>query len=57
MAKDFEKVGRMIGQLGLPTLLVQEGGYRTRAIGVNARHFFVGFWAAASRIGGKNHGV
>ena len=56
-AKDFEIVGRMIGQLAMPTLLVQEGGYRTRAIGVNARHFFTGFWTAASRNEGKNHGA
>jgi acetoin utilization deacetylase AcuC-like enzyme len=53
-ARDFETVGRMIGQLGLPTLLVQEGGYRTRAIGVNARHFFTGFLTPGSRIDGKN---
>jgi acetoin utilization deacetylase AcuC-like enzyme/GNAT superfamily N-acetyltransferase len=41
-AKDFESVGRMIGSLYLPTLVVQEGGYKTRSLGVNARHFFVG---------------
>ncbi len=51
-ARDFESVGRMIGQLALPTLLVQEGGYRTRAIGVNARSFFTGFRAAAGRADG-----
>jgi acetoin utilization deacetylase AcuC-like enzyme len=33
--------------LGLPTLVVQEGGYRTRTLGTNARHFFVGFADAA----------
>jgi acetoin utilization deacetylase AcuC-like enzyme/GNAT superfamily N-acetyltransferase len=41
-AKDFEQNGRMIGDLHLPTLVVQEGGYRTRTLGVNARHFFRG---------------
>ncbi len=41
-ASDFEANGRMIGQLGLPTLVVQEGGYRTRTLGINARHFFEG---------------
>ncbi len=44
-AKDFEQNGRMIGELGLPTLVVQEGGYRTRSLGVNARNFFLGLAA------------
>jgi acetoin utilization deacetylase AcuC-like enzyme len=46
-ARDFEANGRMIGGLRLPTLVVQEGGYRTRTLGVNARHFFEGFLAGA----------
>lgn len=46
-ARDFEANGRMVGGLGLPTLIVQEGGYRTRTLGVNARHFFEGFLAGA----------
>ena len=41
--------GRMIGGLGLPTLVVQEGGYRTRTLGVNARAFFEGLAATAYR--------
>ncbi|MDY0165812.1 MAG: histone deacetylase family protein [Thermoguttaceae bacterium] len=41
-AKDFQANGRIIAGLGLPTLVVQEGGYRTRTLGVNARHFFEG---------------
>lgn len=41
-ARDFEQNGRMIGALNLPTLCVQEGGYRTRTLGVNARSFLVG---------------
>lgn len=45
-AKDFYKNGSMIGALNLPTLVVQEGGYRTRTLGSNARHFFEGFWAS-----------
>jgi acetoin utilization deacetylase AcuC-like enzyme len=32
----------LIGQLKLPTLVVQEGGYRNRVLGINARHFFQG---------------
>ncbi len=46
-ARDFEANGRIVGGLGLPTLIVQEGGYRTRTLGVNARHFFEGFLAGA----------
>ncbi len=45
--KDFETVGKRIGALGLPTLASQEGGYFTRNLGVNARHFFGGLWAGA----------
>jgi acetoin utilization deacetylase AcuC-like enzyme len=42
-ARDFEINGRMIGELKLPTLVVQEGGYDNRVLGVNARSFFTGF--------------
>ncbi|MFT6625198.1 MAG: acetoin utilization deacetylase AcuC-like enzyme/GNAT superfamily N-acetyltransferase, partial [Cycloclasticus sp.] len=41
-AADFHKVGEAIGALNLPTLVVQEGGYRTQTLGTNARHFFSG---------------
>jgi acetoin utilization deacetylase AcuC-like enzyme/GNAT superfamily N-acetyltransferase len=44
-ADDFEAVGRLIGELRLPTLVVQEGGYDTRVLGINARRFFSGLWA------------
>lgn len=40
--KDFELNGKMIGAAGLPTLVVQEGGYRTRTLGTNALRFFSG---------------
>ncbi|MBA3564872.1 MAG: histone deacetylase family protein [Gammaproteobacteria bacterium] len=46
-ARDFRKNGSLVGGMGLPTLVVQEGGYRTRTLGVNARNFFVGFWQGA----------
>ncbi len=45
--RDFQANGRMLGELGLPTLVVQEGGYRTRTLGSNARHFFQGLLEAA----------
>jgi acetoin utilization deacetylase AcuC-like enzyme/GNAT superfamily N-acetyltransferase len=41
-ARDLQKNGQLIGALGVPTLVVQEGGYRTRTLGTNARHFFQG---------------
>ena len=41
-ARDIAENGALIGRLGLPTLVVQEGGYRTRTLGVNARNFFQG---------------
>ncbi|MDX9786655.1 MAG: GNAT family N-acetyltransferase [Desulfobacterales bacterium] len=44
--KDFEINGKMIGAAGLPTLVVQEGGYRTRTLGTNALRFFTGISAA-----------
>lgn len=47
LATDFEENGRMIGGLRIPTLVVQEGGYRIRVIGVNARRFFTGLWSGA----------
>lgn len=46
-ARDFEANGRMVGALRLPTLVVQEGGYRTRSLGINARNFFVGLHTGA----------
>ena len=47
-ARDFEHNGRLVGELGLPTLVVQEGGYRTATLGSCARHFFTGL-AAGTR--------
>jgi acetoin utilization deacetylase AcuC-like enzyme len=41
-AKDFEANGQLLGSLGLPTLVVQEGGYKTRTLGQNATYFFRG---------------
>ena len=45
--KDFLENGRLLGALNLPTLIVQEGGYDSRVLGTNARHFFIGLWAGA----------
>ena len=43
LAGDFELNGRIIGRYRTPTLFVQEGGYKNRILGVNARKFFQGF--------------
>ena len=45
-SKDFYRNGNLIGGLKIPTLVVQEGGYRNRVLGTNARHFFQGFYDA-----------
>jgi acetoin utilization deacetylase AcuC-like enzyme len=48
-AQDFRENGGLIGALSLPTLVVQEGGYRIRTLGSNARHFFLGLWQGSGR--------
>lgn len=39
----FARIGRRIGELGLPTVLVQEGGYLSDQLGSNLRAFLEGF--------------
>ena len=41
---DFRRIGARLAGLTLPTLVVQEGGYRTRTLGANAAAFFDGLW-------------
>jgi acetoin utilization deacetylase AcuC-like enzyme/GNAT superfamily N-acetyltransferase len=41
-AEDFEANGAMIAALKRPTVVIQEGGYRTRTLGINVRRFFAG---------------
>ena len=43
-AADFRKNGEIIGSLPYQILFIQEGGYRNRSLGINARNFFEGFW-------------
>jgi acetoin utilization deacetylase AcuC-like enzyme len=45
-ADDFAANGAMIGKLKLPTLVVQEGGYKNQSLGINARAFFTGLHRA-----------
>lgn len=60
-APDFAANGALLGALGVPTLVVQEGGYRTRTLGINARQFFEGLWrthpAGAAREGERRAAV
>jgi acetoin utilization deacetylase AcuC-like enzyme len=42
----FRSIGQQIGGLGLPTLLVQEGGYLVEKLGDNLAAFLGGFLAA-----------
>jgi acetoin utilization deacetylase AcuC-like enzyme/GNAT superfamily N-acetyltransferase len=46
-ARDLEANGRRVGALGVPTLVVQEGGYSTRRLGTAARRFLSGLAATA----------
>jgi acetoin utilization deacetylase AcuC-like enzyme/GNAT superfamily N-acetyltransferase len=46
-ADDLHENGHRVGALGLPTLVVQEGGYRTRTLGRNARAFLEGLFKGA----------
>ncbi|MBU0487155.1 MAG: histone deacetylase family protein [Bacteroidetes bacterium] len=41
--ENFRNSGKMIGNLKLPTLIVQEGGYKSQSLGTIARAFFEGF--------------
>lgn len=45
--EDFKTLGSMLGHMNLPTLIVQEGGYRTQTLGTNARNFFIGLQKTA----------
>lgn len=39
----FRRLGEAIGALGLPSVIVQEGGYHLQSLEANARAFFDGF--------------
>jgi len=41
-AKDFAENGKLIGSFKAPILVVQEGGYLTKTLGINVRKFFEG---------------
>lgn len=45
---NFQNNGKIIASLGIPTLFVQEGGYKTQVLGKNAKAFFTGFYEEIS---------
>ena len=52
-AADIQINGKEIGSVGIPTLFVQEGGYKNRVLGINARNFFMGFHASFFQTSNK----
>jgi acetoin utilization deacetylase AcuC-like enzyme len=42
-SSDFTNNGAELGRLMCPVLFVQEGGYKNRTLGINARKFFEGY--------------
>ncbi len=50
LAADFDKLGEAIGAMNFPALIVQEGGYRTQTLGINARHFFTGIHKTTNSV-------
>lgn len=55
VAQDFEENGLLIGAMGLPTVIIQEGGYRIRTLGKNAFSFFKGLATASSQWAAIRH--
>lgn len=52
-SEDYHALGERLGRLGLPTVVVQEGGYFTAELGTNARLFLLGLRdGCAKRDGG-----
>jgi acetoin utilization deacetylase AcuC-like enzyme/ribosomal protein S18 acetylase RimI-like enzyme len=52
---DFRLIGRRIGAAGYPTAVIQEGGYRVRTLGANARSFFEGVAEGIGQSRGARH--
>ncbi len=38
----FRRQGALVGELGRPTVVLQEGGYDVATLGLNAREFLLG---------------
>ena len=52
---DFKLIGQRIGRAGYPTAVIQEGGYRVRTLGLNARSFFEGLADGIVQSRGVRH--
>jgi acetoin utilization deacetylase AcuC-like enzyme len=50
-AAGFREAGRIVGELGLPTVLVQEGGYDLTTIGPLVREVLLGVAERATKYG------
>ncbi len=48
-ASDFKNNGAELGKIPVPILFVQEGGYKNRTLGINARNFFEGYLSTRIR--------
>ena len=44
----FERIGQRIGDMKLPTVIVQEGGYLSVELGINLRSFLEGYTKGAN---------
>ena len=55
IARDFRINGEAIGSLGLPTIIIQEGGYRSSTLGKNALAFFTGLSKAVQKWADSKH--
>ena len=54
-ANDFRKNGKMIGTLGLPTVVIQDVGYLNKTLGRNAMAFFNGPAGGNTQWGERRH--
>ena len=51
----FRRQGALVGELGRPTVVLQEGGYDVATLGLNAREFLLGLGRSSyGRIGGTD---
>ena len=49
LTEGFARSGALLAQLGLPTIVLQEGGYDVEALGRNVHAWLTGFSATSSR--------
>jgi acetoin utilization deacetylase AcuC-like enzyme len=49
VSRDFRRIGQRLQSLGLPTLLVQEGGYHLGKLGACARELLIGLEGTGKR--------